>query len=179
MMRSRYESAQTFAEFLAGVEQHEDFWQSMVRRARVPAEYLDRVGKLPGRWHLLVLLEDWCGDAINTVPLVSALAEAAPNLELKVLGRDANPDLMDSHLTNGSRSIPVVMVLDEEYRELAWWGPRPRPLQEWVLTEGLQLPPEERYAEARRWYARDGGRTTLEEVVSLMEGSLAEADTRA
>src|SRR5690606_33269587 len=118
---------------------------------------------------------DWCGDAINTVPLFDRLAQEAPNLELRLLGRDANPDLMDTHLTNGSRSIPVVMILDEEFRELAWWGPRPRPLQEWVLSEGLELPPEERYAEVRRWYARDAGRTTIEEIVSLMESALVEA----
>lgn len=172
-MRSRYAGAQTFAEFLAGVEKHRDFWHSMARRAQVPDEYIERVTRLPGKLHFLVLLEDWCGDAINTVPLVAALAEAAPNLDLRVLGRDANPDLMDSHLTNGSRSIPVVMILDEEFQELAWWGPRPRPLQEWVLSEGLQLPAEERYAEVRRWYARDGGRTTLKELVSLMESARA------
>jgi hypothetical protein len=168
-MRGRFEGAETFATFLAGVREHEDFWHSMARRAKVPAEYLDRTRALAGRWHLLVLLEDWCGDAINTVPLISALAEASPNLELRVLGRDANPDLMDTHLSNGSRSIPVVMVLDHEFREVGWWGSRPSELQEWVVTQGLQLPPEERYAEIRRWYARDGGRTTLEEIVSLLE----------
>lgn len=170
-MRDRYEGAQSFAEFLAGVREHEDFWRSMAKRARVPEEYLERVRALRDDWHLLVLLEDWCGDAINSVPLVAALAEAAPNLDLRVLGRDANPDLMDTHLTNGSRSIPVVMVLDSDFREVGWWGPRPRELQEWVLTEGLQLPPEERYTEIRRRYARDGGRSILEEIVSLLERS--------
>jgi thiol-disulfide isomerase/thioredoxin len=170
-MRDRYEGAQTFAEFLSGVQKHEDFWRSLARRARVPAEILDRARALPDRWHLLVLLEDWCGDAFNTIPYLSALAEAVPNLGLRVLGRDANPDLMDAHLTNGSRSIPVVMVLDHEYHEVGWWGPRPRELQEWVLERGLQLPAEERYAEVRRWYAQDGGRTSLDEVVSLIEES--------
>lgn len=170
-MRDRYEGAQSFAEFLAGVREHEDFWRSMAKRARVPEEYLERVRALRDDWYLLVLLEDWCGDAINSVPLVAALADAAPNLDLRVLGRDANPDLMDTHLTNGSRSIPVVMVLDSDFREVGWWGPRPRELQEWVLTEGLQLPPEERYTEIRRRYARDGGRSILEEIVSLLERS--------
>ena len=61
------------------------------------------------------------------------------------------------------------MVLDDDFRERGWWGPRPRELQDWVLTEGLALPSAERYREIRRWYARDGGRTTLEEVVALLE----------
>src|SRR5690606_28194364 len=123
------------------------------------------------RRNLLVLNEDWCGDAVNTVPYVAALAEAVPGFELRIVGRDANPDLMDAHLTNGSRSIPVVIVLDEAYRELGWWGPRPRELQAWVLDEGLALPAEERYREIRKWYARDKGRTALAEIVALLEAT--------
>jgi len=52
-----------------------------------------------------VLVEDWCGDAVNTLPVIGRLAEHASNIELRVVGRDANLDLMDAHLTNGSRSI--------------------------------------------------------------------------
>jgi hypothetical protein len=81
---------------------------------------------------------------------------------------------MDTHLTNGSRSIPVVMVLDEHYEERGWWGPRPRELQEWVLSEGLRLPVDERYRRVRSWYARDQGRTTLEEMVTLLESAAGE-----
>lgn len=173
-MRDRYEGAQTFAEFLGGVQKYEDFWHSMTRRARAPEEFLARTRALPDRWHLLVLLEDWCGDAINTIPLISALADAAPNLDLRVLGRDANPDLMDAHLSNGSRAIPVVIVYNEDFQEVGWWGSRPGELQEWVLAEGLKLPSDERYAEIRRWYARDGGRTTLEEIVTLLEEAALE-----
>jgi hypothetical protein len=86
-----------------------------------------------------------------------------------LLGREANPDLMDAHLTNGSRSIPVVMVLDSRYEERGWWGPRPTELQAWVMREGMRLSKTDRYRELRRWYARDRGLTTLSEVVMLLE----------
>jgi hypothetical protein len=66
------------------------------------------------------------------------------------------------------------MVLKSDYREMAWWGPRPRDLQTWVMLEGKQLPTDERYRRIRTWYARDQGRTTLEEVVTLMERAEAE-----
>jgi hypothetical protein len=106
---------------------------------------------------------------VNTVPVVAKLADGLPNVDLRVLGRDANPDLMAAHLTNGTRSIPVVMVLDEEFAEHGWWGPRPRPLQEWFLTTARELPKEQRYPLIRQWYARDRGQTTLEEIVALLE----------
>lgn len=106
---------------------------------------------------------------MNTVPVVARLVERCASLDLRLLARDANPDIMDAHLTGSSRSIPVVIVLDETYRECAWWGPRPRELQQWVLGAGMALGTTERYREIRRWYARDGGVSTLEEIVSMLE----------
>ena len=136
---------------------------------RSKEDYVRRVSSLPGRWHLLVLSEDWCGDAVNTVPIVARLVERCPNVDMRVLARDVNPDLMDAHLTGGSRSIPVIIVLDEAYEERAWWGPRPTALQRWVSGQGQLLEKTARYREARTWYARDRGRTTLDEVVSMLE----------
>jgi hypothetical protein len=172
-MRGRFLAAPDFASMLASAQNNVELWEAVWRRAQVDEAYLLRVAALAGMWHLLVLSEDWCGDAVNTLPVVAKLAELVPNLDLRVLGRDANPDLMDAHLTGKSRSIPVVIVLDEEFRERGWWGPRPTVLQRWVSGQGQLLEKTARYREARTWYARDHGRTTLDEVVSLLERSAA------
>lgn len=129
-----------------------------------------RLQSLPADRHLLVLAEDWCGDAFSTVPFIARLAEAVPQLDLRILERDQNLDLMDAHLSGTARAIPVVIVLDEQYRELGWWGSRPEPLQRWVKSEeAQQLSKEDRYRQIRLWYARDQGRTTLEEIAELLE----------
>jgi hypothetical protein len=157
-----------FEEYLAAVTENEAMWHAMARRANVPEELVDRVRAIPGSWRLLVLVEDWCGDAVNTVPVLARLVERVPNLSLRILKRDEHPDLMYAHLTSGKRAIPVVMVLDEDFREVGWWGPRPRELQDWATSLGLTLAKPDRYRELRRWYAQDRGRTTVEEVVDLM-----------
>ena len=172
-MRGRFLAAPDFAAMLASAQKNAELWQAVWRRAQVDEAYLLRVAALPGMWHLLALSEDWCGDAVNTLPVVARLAELVPNLDLRVLGREANPDLMDAHLTGKSRSIPVVIVFDDEFRERGWWGPRPTVLQRWVSGQGQLLEKTARYREARSWYARDRGRTTLDEVVSLVERSAA------
>ncbi len=169
-MRDRFESAPTFAAFLAGAQSNTDLWTTMYKLARVPDSIVDRVRSLPSKVRLLVLNEDWCGDAVNTVPPLAKLASLVPEkVDLRILGRDANPDLMDAHLTGTSRAIPVVIVLDENHVERGWWGPRPRELQAWTIGPGKALEKAERYREIRRWYARDRALTTLDEVVSLME----------
>jgi len=173
-MQARYAAASTFDAFLAGAQQNKDLWATMYKLARVPQSFVDRVRALPGRRHLLVLNEDWCGDAVNTVPAVAKLVSLAPDqVDLRVIGRDANPDIMDAHLTGTSRSIPVVILLDEDYVERGWWGPRPAELQAWVVGPGKALEKAERYREIRRWYARDRAFSTLDEIVRMMERASA------
>jgi thioredoxin-like negative regulator of GroEL len=146
------------------------------------------VETLDSTWHLLVVSEDWCTDSVSTVPFVDELAARAGNLDLRILSRDRNPDLMDSHLTDGTlRAIPVVILLDEDLREAGWWGPRPAPLREWLAREGAMLDKDAKLLARRRWYARDRGRTAIEEIVAMIEnaaeaaqcGSGASASTSA
>lgn len=165
-LKARWEEAVSFEQWLDEAEEHVNLWRSIYERAEVPEEFLH--GSTGGPYRFLVLAEDWCGDAVNTVPWLARLAESVDGWELRVLQRDHNLDLMATHTTNGSLSIPVVMALDADYREIDWWGPRPEELQEWVLGEGMELPKKERYRKVRRWYARDRGRTTLEELMVML-----------
>ncbi len=167
--RARYESGETFADFMARPKSNDHLWMAILKRVTIPPAMSARVEALGGRWRLLVLNEDWCGDSVNILPIVARLAESVTNMELRILGRDANPDIMDAHLTNGSRSIPIVILLNDKFRECGWWGPRPFALQRWVMEKGMALDKSERYREIRTFYARDRGATTIEEIVSMLE----------
>ena len=170
-LRSRYLAAPDFEAYLGTVVENAQLWRDAARLARLTDDDAARAAALPGRWHLLVLSEDWCGDAVNTVPYLARLADASPALDLRVLGRDANLDLMDAHLTGTARSIPIVIAYDDAFAERGWWGPRPAALQAWVLGEGQALDKPDRYRQIRTWYARDRGRTTVDEVLRLLEGT--------
>ena len=117
---------------------------------------------------LLVIAEDWCGDASNTVPILAKLGDLAHCMEMRVLRRDEHPEVMERYLTNGTRSIPIVIALDGEFNELGHWGPRPTELQTWVQANKATISSAERYKYVRRWYARDKGETTLREVLALL-----------
>jgi hypothetical protein len=168
MLQHRFDAALPFPDFVQQAETNATLWRDTYRLARVSADAVTRLAAIPGRWHLLVIVEDWCGDGVNTLPVLARLAELAPNVDLRVVRRDESPDLVDAHLTNGSRPIPIVLVLDEDHVERGAWGPRPAALQAWVAREGMELPKDERYRRARAWYARDRGRTTVDEVIDVI-----------
>jgi hypothetical protein len=162
-----WEQALPFERYVAESSAHRALWEGVYRLARTPAWALEAIPD-DASIRLLVLAEDWCGDASNTVPIVARLAERSPGLELRVLRRDEHPGLMDRYLTNGSRSIPIIIALDRDCRELGHWGPRPTQLQAFVLANKAAVPKAELYPEVRRWYARDRGETTLHEVLALL-----------
>ena len=164
-MKARFLRAARFQEFLKGVESHETLWRQIYERAVLSNDVLEMAESIPGQWNFLVLAEDWCGDAVHVLPYLARLEETFPHFRLRILSRDENPDLMASHLTNGTCSIPVVMILDQDFQEVAWWGPRPGPLQALFLVEIRDLPREEWFPRIRAWSARDRGRTTLTEIL--------------
>jgi len=75
---------------------------------------------------------------------------------------------MDRYLTGTARAIPIVIVLDDQWREIGHWGSRPTELQAWVMEARKTMPKEQLYPQVRRWYAKDKGESTLREILSLL-----------
>jgi hypothetical protein len=149
--------------------EHHELWRGVYDRVLLPGWALEGFLVVPVR-KLLVIAADWCGDAANTVPVMARLAELISGMELRILERDAHPAVMDHYLTRGSRSIPIAIGLTAGFDELGSWGPRPAALQEWVLAQRKMMPTAQRYAYARKWYAKDKGETTLREMLEVVRG---------
>ena len=127
----------TYAEFEAAASpEHRPLWAAIHRTHLLPDWALGLT--LPPGTRLLAIAADWCGDAVNTLPTVAKWAEAV-GVEFRIIDRDSWPLVMDRYLTDGARSIPIVIALDQEFRELGHWGPRPSELQAWHLRQLLPL----------------------------------------
>ncbi len=89
---------------------------------------------------VIVLTEDWCGDAMVNIPILLRIAEAT-NIDVRFILRDSNLELMDQYLTNGTaRSIPIFIFIDGKGNELAVWGPRAAKIQQSFEELKSQLP---------------------------------------
>lgn len=119
----------------------------------------------------LVLTESWCGDAAQHVPVFNKLSELNSLIELRLVLRDDNDELMQKYLTNGGRSIPKLIAVSENLEnELFSWGPRPATAQVEVkrlldqeggfndtVKEGIQV-----------WYNKDKGVSLQNELMELL-----------
>ena len=167
---SLWDQALSFDQFVKESTQHCELWTGVYRTARIPEWATEGVARLGRRFRLVVLAEDWCGDASSTVPVLARWAEAA-GMELRILRRDQHSAVMDAYLSNGARAIPVVIVLTDQLQEIGHWGSRPAELQAMVTAERSQGRTSRTYfPNVRRWYAKDKGESTLREVLAVMEG---------
>ncbi len=175
--RERFETGYTYDEFRKTVGKHEGLWNGVYEHLKLPEDVRRRLEELPSHRYVLVLAEDWCGDAASLVPVLARMADAAPEkVTLRIFRRDENLDIMDRHLTHGGRSIPVAIVFDESMNPLGWWGPRPAPAQAMFRERIRELQAgrlkdkmEDVYKPLLRWYREDRGRHTMDEFLMVLE----------
>ena len=125
------------------------------------------ISSIDEKKYWILITEAWCGDAAQVVPIIGRLAELNKNIELLVILRDENTELMDKYLTNGARSIPMLISLNQKFEEEWHWGPRPRPAQAMVIenkeTQALSF--DEIKKQVQLWYAEDKTNTTQLEIL--------------
>jgi thioredoxin family protein len=118
--RERFEQGMTMSEYVDQMGMNMDRFEKVLADSVIASEDRAALDRRAGKLNVLVITEDWCGEAINSVPVVAKLIENNPRAEARVFLRDANPDLMDQYLKEGRyRSIPVFAFFDEEMNELA------------------------------------------------------------
>lgn len=178
-LRELWDGGRSFGAFLDSVDAREETWRANRARSAVPGPLLARAraATAPG-WRLLVVAEDWCGDSVHTVPWVARLAEAVEGLEMRIVGSREGRDVMRAHPTpDGRAATPTVLLLDESFGERGCFVERPPGLQRWFLENPDDLSRAELLEEKYARYEADGGRSTLEEMVAVLEAA-ARGDAR-
>jgi hypothetical protein len=119
----------------------------------------------------LLITEGWCGDAAQIAPVINKMSLASDKVDLKVVLRDENEDLMNQFLTNGSKSIPKLVVLDENDEVISSWGPRPS-----IATKMVTDYKEKHGAldadfkrDLQVWYNKNKGENIQEDLVAFLK----------
>lgn len=121
----------------------------------------------------LVILESWCADGAQTIPVLNKICEINANLTLRIVLRDKTPELMDLFLTNGTRSIPKLIVLDEDNKVVNTWGPRSamatKMVEAYKIHNGAIDDSFKKFLQI--WYNKDMGESIIEDLMKLTKQS--------
>ena len=127
--------------------------------------------KITKKYTWLVITEGWCGDAAQNIPALHFMEKENSNIELRLILRDENLELMDRYLTNGGRAIPKLICLEKEsMQEVFIWGPRPEETQKIVLDlVERKATLEEKSLILQKWYNNDKTLTLQNEFIELLK----------
>jgi Thioredoxin len=124
--RRRFDQGLTYAAYKDQMTRNRERLEDNEGRVEIRPDDLAAFRNLPRPLHVLVLAEDWCGDVIANLPVLAQLAERSGKLDVRILLRDQNDDVMQHYLNQGKyKSIPVFVFLDEAFREIGHWIERP------------------------------------------------------
>jgi len=186
-MEKYWENAITFDEYMQVAKQrvenpaedddHGDYYELGLQRMertlktfKVNPEMLENLKSKDFDGKVLIISEPWCGDASATVPAVSQFFAAA-GIEVKIFLRDSDTSLIDQFLTNGTQSIPKILLLNSDLSVKNVWGPRPeygtQLLKKFKENEET-YPREEFYNDLQVYYAKNRGADAIEEIINLV-----------
>jgi hypothetical protein len=138
--KERFLQGMTFQQYLDQMGTNKEKFLEFLREVKIRPEDREALKKPGKKLNVLVITEDWCGDALYNVPVLGKLVEGNPNVDVRVFLRDKNPDLMDQYLNQGTyRSIPVFAFFDENMKEIARFIERPPKVTEVIEKKMLEV----------------------------------------
>ena len=141
------------------------------KTVKISEDKQQRIKSFKGDVTWLVLTESWCGDAAHVIPVINKVAELNKNIDLKLVLRDENDDLMNQFLTNGGKAIPKLIMIDNSTGNVVdTYGPRPTQATKLVNDYKAQhgkLTPEFK-EELQHWYNKDKGQSTVNDLLQLL-----------
>ncbi len=135
--REYFSKGLTFNEFLATIKSNKDRFLSNYKEMQLTPDDETAFSGLPKRKNtiirVLAIVEDWCPDVFRHLPILAKIVDTSNDIELRILFRDQNLDLMEQYLTNSCMSIPTIVFFDDDYNELGRWVERPKEATKFML----------------------------------------------
>lgn len=117
----------------------------------------------------LVLTESWCGDAAQTLPILNKIAESSSKIDLRIVQRDENIDLMNNFLSNSAQAIPKLIILNNDYYVINTWGPRSDAATKLVMDYKKKHGKIDASfkKELQIWYNKNKGKSIINDLLKL------------
>jgi hypothetical protein len=132
-------------------------------------EVSDKLNKIQDPQQWIIISEPWCGDAAHIVPVLIQMTAANDLIQYDIQLRDAPPYLIEQYLTNGTKSIPKLIVRNKKGEDLFTWGPRPVGAQQCMNAlkdSGVDF--ESIKIGLQKWYNNDKAVSVCNEIAALL-----------
>jgi hypothetical protein len=139
MPRDRFEKATTFDQYVQQMKVNKEQMLKNVDEVEISPDDLSWWKQQP-KINAFVLTYDGCGDALYNIPVLAKIAKLAGNVDLRVVQRDENLDIMDQYKNQGLyRSVPTFIFMDENLNEIGTLKERAESMSQVMEAEQLKV----------------------------------------
>ena len=141
-----------------------------LKTGKLTADVMEHLRRIDRTQRWILITEPWCGDAAHIVPFIQLMAQQNQHVQFEIQLRDSGSEI-DQYLTKGAKAVPILIIRDEDGKDLAMWGPRPKAAQQLfqdMKEAGLHL--DDQKVRLQQWYNDDNGSSMQQEFVSLLAG---------
>ena len=150
--KEQFKQGMTLDQYLTQMGTNKDKFVEFLQTIKIAPEDKQALEKYGKKLNVLVITEDWCGDALYNVPVLAKMVEGNPNIEMRIFLRDKNKELMDQYLNQGMyRSIPVFAFFDENMNEVARLLERPSKITDQLEKKMLEVRRSMRAENLEQW----------------------------
>lgn len=165
-----FEQGVTYDQFMRDATARRSTWDANNEKAAVPDDIAARARALSHSWRILAIAVDSCSDSAQSMPYVARLAGVATDkLSLRIIDNQIGRPAMEAHRTPDGRAATPTLIFIRDDGEIRAWVERPGALVAMLDAEKKANPDYDVLAGKTQWYERDGGRSTLTDIVALLE----------
>ena len=120
--REYFERALPYDQYVVtGSSAHQERWRN-AENIELSKELKSVVHGFKRKLNILCMSGTWCGDCARQGPMLKLIASSSSCIDLRFIDNRANPELQAELKINGADKVPVVVLLSEDFFELARFG---------------------------------------------------------
>jgi hypothetical protein len=123
-LRDSHDAGLSYAEYLATDVTRARPWQEVGQRIALTPDQRELLAGFTRKMPVICLSGIWCGDCSAQGPMLAAIADACPAVDLRWLDRDVHAELSERVTICGGRRVPTVIWMSEEFEFVSLLGDR-------------------------------------------------------
>ncbi|MEM7129876.1 MAG: thioredoxin family protein [Chloroflexota bacterium] len=136
-------SSLSFREYLDRCQLFRKFLESRYNEARLTPETQNYFVNYPDTLHWVVVVEEENPDVLTILPILQRVIECSHRFRLHIFQAEEESSLLESLVDDADIpddlvevEVPLLLLFDEDWNYLAYWGPRPteadHQLEQWL-----------------------------------------------
>ncbi|MGP1347652.1 MAG: thioredoxin family protein [Phycisphaerales bacterium] len=124
-LQATFQAGKAYPDYVAtGTDAQQKAWADIRARATLTEAQTKLITAFTRKVNILVSSGVWCGDCVQQLPLLQAIADASPLIQVRYVDRDEHADFASLIKICAGTRVPVAVYMAEDFEPVSIFGDR-------------------------------------------------------